>query len=576
MYFVKENFEDLRKIITDLQIANSDLKAQVELLQQKLEISSASFLNIVGKSVNGIIILNHEHLVVYTNYAAHQFVEEGPDDIIGKHLQLEQEISDLLHNRARFSEVNIKKSDGSLVIAEISVLETEWEGSLCYVLSFLDITERKQSEEMLEYMSKHDYLTDLPNRIAFEKNLKLAMLDADNCGHYMALLYLDLDNFKMVNDTLGHDVGDILLKEVSILLTDTFRFGDNVARLGGDEFAITLFNLRKPEYAASVAKKIIDKFNQAFILDQQEIYTSVSIGIAVYPLSGDNPIDLVKNADTAMYSAKRMGKNRYQFFSRELNKYNEDNLQIINGLRTAVQDDELLLMYQPIIDLANNKCSGIEALVRWQHPVLGLLTPDKFIAIAEDCDAILEIGTWVINQALTDFAAIASDKNLLLAINVSAKELEGLNVTNLFMQKIHDLNIAKHRVLLELTETSLMSNPAKAMSKFRHLSEAGVKIAVDDFGTGYSSLSYLKKLPLSILKIDKSFIADINKDENSEVIINSTIQLAHSLGLQVVAEGVESSVQLDFLRAHQCNFVQGFYFSAPLLLEDLIKYLQNI
>ncbi len=567
--------EDLRKIITDLQIANSDLKAQVDLLLQKLEVSRASFLNIVGKSINGIIILDHNHVVVYTNYAAHQFVEDGPEEIIGKHLQLECDIGDLLHHRARFSEVNIRKSDGSLIVAEISVLETEWEGSLCYVLSFLDITERKQSEEMLEYMSKHDYLTDLPNRVAFEKHLKLAMIDADHFGHYMALLYLDLDNFKMVNDTLGHDVGDILLKEVSNLLADTVRSGDNVARLGGDEFAIILCNLRKPEYAASIARKIIEKFQQAFYLDEQEIYTSASIGIAVYPLSGDNPIDLVKNADTAMYSAKRLGKNRYQFFSHELNKHNEDNLQIINGLRTAVQDNELLLMYQPIINLANNKCSGIEALVRWRHPELGLLAPEKFIALAEEYGAILQIGTWVINQALTDFAGITGNENLLLAINISAKELDGLNVTNIFTQKMHDLRIPKSRILLELTETSLMSNQAKALNKFRHLSEAGVEIAVDDFGKGYSSLSYLKKLPLSILKIDKSFILDINKDENSEVIINSTIQLAHSLGLQVVAEGVEDSIQLNFLRAHQCDFVQGFYFSKPLLLDDLIQYLQN-
>ena len=561
--------------IESLKAENSRLVEKIKSLEKRLSMSSSSFLNIVGKSLDGIVIVDQEKMVVYTNYAAMELFDRNIADLLGEPLDLGCDTKQLFQNTETSTEIEIPQADGTMSIAEASVMKSEWNNEPCFVVSFRNITERKKSEELLQYMSHHDYLTDLPNRVFFEKKMKLAIDEAKDKKQHMALMYLDLDNFKVVNDTLGHDVGDALLKRVSSALKGSLRVGDCVARLGGDEFAIILTNLRKPGYAEIVANSILNKLSESFKLDNHDVYANASIGIAVYPMAGMDMVSLVKSADTAMYNAKKCGKNQYRFYSAELNQDSEKNLSIINGLRVALRQDEFFLEYQPIVDVSTGACCGIEALLRWNHPQLGLVPPDVFLPFAEDASLMMKIGQWVLQNALADFKKINNPSLRFISINMSANELDGARTAKIVYDLIGKTGISTKEVVLELTETSIMKNPEASIDKFKKLSNIGVSIAVDDFGTGYSSLNYLKRLPVQILKIDKSFVDDIGDDHDDEVIVESTIKLAHGLGLKVIAEGVETKAQLDFLKKNSCDYVQGYYYSKSLSFEALRAYLKK-
>ena len=554
----------------------STLHDEIKQLHSKLAMSNSAFLTVVGKSFDGVIILDQKKMVVYANYAAIRLFDRNIADLLGEPLDLNIDPLTLVLSNEATTELRIPKANGSEAVTEVSVLETEWNNETCYVVSFRDITERKKAEEMLAYLSTHDYLTDLPNRVYFEKQINNAIQYADEYGQYMALLYLDLDNFKMVNDTFGHSMGDLLLKEVSTLLQQSVRGQDTVTRLGGDEFALILNGLRKPAYAASVANNLLDKLSKVLYLEDKEIYMNASIGIAVYPGSGTNVDELIKNADAAMYVSKSHGKNQYRYFSKELSEQNEQHRQIINGLRQAIPNQELFLVYQPIHDLHQSTCCGFEALVRWMHPHLGLIPPSLFLPCAEETGMMINIGHWVIHHALEDYNKLHLESLLFISIHMSGNELAAKKTTETLLSSVQEQGISAEKLVLELTEATIMSHPEASIQKFKALSEIGIMIAIDDFGTGYSSLKLLKQLPISILKIDKSFIEDIGVDNNSTLIVKSTIQLAHGLGIKVVAEGVETKEQLAFLKEHHCDFAQGFYFSEPLDITHLKKYIQAL
>jgi diguanylate cyclase (GGDEF)-like protein len=555
------------KTVGDFEEEVSQLNEKIKKLESRLSMSNSAFLNIVGKSLDGIVILDKERMVVYTNYAAISLFDRNIADLLGEPL-------DLVLRANVSSEINIPHSDRSVSIAEVSMIETEWNNEPSYLVSFRDITERKKSEAVLTYMSQHDYLTDLPNRVYFEKKMSSAIRDAEENKEHMALLYLDLDNFKMVNDTLGHDIGDLLLKEVSHMLKASIRQKDTVARLGGDEFALILRSLRKPDYAATIAKSILEKLSDPLDLDGKKIFTNASIGIAVYPFGGKTATDLIKNADTAMYKAKNNGRSQYCFFSKELSELNKENLQIATGIRSALENNELSLNYQPIIDLKTSACFGFEALLRWNHPELGLVPPNKFLPAAEDLGLMKSIGDWVVKQALKDYYGLKQD-NLFISINLSVDELDGAKVADTILKSIKSLKINPQNIIFELTETSVMSKPEDSIEKLQQLSKLGVQVAIDDYGTGYSSLSYIKRLPVSLLKVDKSFVDDITPDSNDTIIVKSTIQLAHGLGLKVIAEGVESKEQFEFLQKHGCDYIQGFYYAKPMNLKALTAFIKK-
>lgn len=554
--------------IETLQAEVERLTKKIAKMEKHLAMSNAAFLNIVGKSSDGIVILDKQKMVVYTNYAAIKLFDRNIADLLGEPL-------DILVDIKTSSELQIPHADGTVAVAEVSILETEWNNEPCYLASFRDITERKRSEELLTYMSRHDYLTDLPNRVYFEKKLTSAMADAKKNNTNMALLYIDLDNFKFINDTMGHDAGDLLLKEVSEKLKACTRQVDTVARLGGDEFAVILSSLKRPDYAAQVARKILDALCNKCVIKGKEIFANASVGIAVYPMGGENPVDLLKNADTAMYSAKNQGKNQYRYFSEELNESNSKNMIVLNSLRSINQDTNFHLLYQPLVNLSRLSCYGAEALLRWNHPELGLLAPDEFLPLAEEGRAITQISRWVIEHAFTEIAASGMDRHYF-SLNLSAKDLDDASLTQFVYETAKHKSLALKRIVFELTETSVLSNPTVSLKHLDRLHDLGVRIAIDDYGTGYSSLSYIRQMPIAILKIDASFIQDIGKSRDDTIIVSSTIQLAHNLGLKVVAEGVETKEQLDFLLSHGCDYAQGFYFSEPVPIDALPATMKRI
>lgn len=555
--------------LTSLQKEIEVLKADIKRLNSKLALSNSDFLNIVSKSLHGVVILDQKKMVVYSNYVAIRLFDRNIADLLGEPLLPEIDLQHLVNSHETMTEICLPRADGTETFAEASVHKIEWNSEPCYLLNFRDITERKKTEEILEYMSTHDYLTELPNRVFFEIQLNKAILHAKETEQYMALVYLDLDNFKLINDTLGHGAGDLLLKQIAGVLRQVLRSEDLVARLGGDEFAIILNGLKTPEYAGIVCRLILDRLAEHFFLEGQKIYSSASIGISVYPTDGLTPADLIKNADKAMYDAKSKGKNQYQVFSQQLGLESERKLQIINGISSMERNNELRLHYQPIIDVNLLTCCGIEALVRWQHPQLGLLFPDDFIPSLEQSGHMLILGRWVLQQALSDYIELKTD-DLYIAINMSPNELADAETVNNILALAEHSGISMHNFVVELTERSIMQDWQTVIKEVTHLSQTGMKIAIDDYGTGYSSLSVLKQLPISLLKIDKSFISDIDVNICGATIVQSSIRLAHSLGIKVIAEGVETKEQFDFLREHQCDYVQGFYFSPPVELSQLL------
>ncbi len=437
--------------------------------------------------------------------------------------------------------------------------------------------ERKKAEEQLAYLAQFDSLTSLPNRHLFHDRLAQTMAQAKRNGRPMAVLFIDLDRFKLVNDTLGHGAGDELLKEAAGRLAQCVRSGDTVGRFGGDEFGAVLADLGKPGDASIVAQKIIDAMGRPFNLDGHETYVSASIGITLFPADSDEPAALVVNADVAMYRAKEQGRGNYQYFTREMNERATERVQLEAALRRAIERKEFLLYYQPKVDLKSGAICGLEALLRWRHPDKGMVSPVEFIPVLEDTGLIVRVGEWVIWEACAQIKMWqkAGLPDLPVAINLSARQFQQKELEPTVRSIWSQAGVDPSLIQFELTESMLMKDPEAAARTLRGLKESGVKLSVDDFGTGYSSLAYLKRFPIDSLKIDRAFIRDITTDPENAAITLAIIGLARSLKLKVVAEGVETEDQLEFLIAHACDEMQGYYFAKPVAPAEMEAMLRE-
>jgi diguanylate cyclase (GGDEF)-like protein len=438
----------------------------------------------------------------------------------------------------------------------------------------LDITERKRAEEQVRTLAYHDGLTGLPNRLVFQDRLALAVAQAHRRGKGLAVLFLDLDRFKVINDSLGHSVGDLLIREVAVRLRSCLRVGDTVARLGGDEFTLLLPDVEDAMDTVRVANKALEIIRMPFDIDGRELFVTASMGISLYPGDGHDPETLVKNADAAMYRAKEQGRDTYQLYTPALNATALERLALESSLRKALAQDELLLHYQPILDVATRRVHGLEALLRWRHPELGLVSPGEFIPLAELTGLILPMGPWVLRTACAQTRAWQERQpGLRIAVNLSARQFQEPGLVSHVTAALEETGLEPRYLQLEITETNAMHHAQTAIQTLRELKALGVGLSIDDFGTGYSSLSYLKRFPIDTLKIDQSFIRDIGTDPDDAAIASAIIALAHTLKLSVVAEGVETPEQLSFLSRYGCDRTQGYLFSPPLPAEGCAELL---
>jgi len=448
---------------------------------------------------------------------------------------------------------------------------------LQYVSIFNDISARKADEELIRYQANYDSLTGLPNRNLFLDRINIALKRAKRNNKQLALLMLDLDRFKWINDTLGHKNGDIILQETATRLTKSVRGSDTVARLGGDEFAIILTELTHYSDAEVIANKIFSVFKPTLMLDGHEIHISGSIGITLYPGDGDTVESLQMNADSAMYSAKEDGRNRYHYFTPKLQAKAERHLLLINYLQLAIKRNEFEVYYQPVIDQVGLQIVSAEALIRWKQPQLGFVSPAEFIPLAENSGLIRAIGDWVVVRVAENMQRWQQLglKAINISINKSAHQFSKNSCDkdwfNIFKQ--HEIDIS--RITVEITETVFMDEGHDYVSNLADMQKQGMKISLDDFGTGYSSLSYLKRFPVDILKIDRSFIRDISTDPSDAMLVEMILSLAEKMNIKVVAEGVETKEQLTFLQQHNCNYIQGYYFSKPLPLAEFETFLSK-
>jgi len=441
-----------------------------------------------------------------------------------------------------------------------------------------DITERKQAEEQLMRLAHYDVLTSLPNRVLFYDRLKQSLAQAKRNQWIVGVMFIDVDRFKNVNDTMGHVVGDRLLQQISERLKGTVRAGDTVGRLGGDEFAVVLSNLVSAQDASVVAQKMMACFKEPFRLESTEVYVTASIGITLYPDDSTEQDILIRNADAAMYKAKEIGRDSYQFYTPEMNTRALAVLGMENSMRRALDRGEYLLHYQPKVGIANGEITGLEALIRWRHPERGLVSPGEFMPVLEETGLIVPVGQWVLNAVCEQIKAweSAGVQPVPVAVNLSARQFTSKDLGETIKRTLEEHQIDPGLIELEITESSLMVNTEEAVRTLEYLSGLGVSLSIDDFGTGYSSLSYLKRFPLDSLKIDRSFIRDVTTDGDDATITRAVISMAHSLGLKVVAEGVENERQLAFLTEYGCDQIQGYFFTRPLPADDCGVWLREM
>jgi diguanylate cyclase (GGDEF)-like protein len=452
-----------------------------------------------------------------------------------------------------------------------------------------DITERKQAEAQIYNLAYFDSLTGLPNRLLFKEHLAHALAHAFRTKRVAAILFLDLDRFKYINDTLGHSIGDKLLQGVAERLLVCVRRSDvvgrdeggdidsSVARLGGDEFTVLLSDISSAQDAARVSQRIINAVAQPFNLDNHEVIITTSIGISLFPNDGNDIVTLIKNADTAMYHAKDLGRNNFQFYTQSMNSTTLERLALENHLRKALERKEFILYYQPQFDVLTERIIGVEALVRWKHRELGMVSPAEFIPLAEETGLIIQIDEWVMHTACEQMKRWQEEglPDITMSVNLSGQHFIRENLLETVSGIIKETGLDPRFLELELTESVVMKNAKETVSTLRSLKDMGLHIAIDDFGTGYSSLSYLKRFPLDTLKIDRSFVQEITTDSDSAAITKAIIAMGHSLKLRVLAEGVETEEQLAFLRDHGCHALQGFLFSKPIPCDELVRFFRE-
>ncbi len=576
----------------DFALDNFHIENEREQFKGKLLESEEISRLVLKNSLDAIINMNSQGLVIEWSGAAHKMFGYKREDAIG------QKLSDLIipakdreahakgMNRViatnqsnmtgRRVEVSALRFDGTEIPVEMSVAKIET-GNLVFFSAFVrDITDRKASESQIQKLAHFDALTSLPNRILLQDHFKYALSLVKRNNDKLAVIFLDLDHFKDINDTLGHSIGDLLLIEVAKRLQSTLREEDTLSRLGGDEFILILPGTDS-RGAANVSQKLLSIMAKPYHIDSFELTVTGSVGVALYPNDGTDFEVLSQKADTAMYRAKQEGRNSYRFFTAEMQASSSRNLQLVNALRNALERNQLSLHYQPQVSLSQNCVIGTEALLRWHHPELGAISPAEFIPIAEDSGLIISIGEWVLRQAVKQAKLWMEEGHdpLIMAVNISAIQFRHPDLPNLVTQILKDIGLAPEYLELELTEGVAMYDPQAAIEMMNKLHDLGIRVSIDDFGTGYSSLSYLKKFKVYKLKIDQSFVRDISTDPEDKAIVSAIISMSKSLGLQTIAEGVETVEQLTYLRAQGCDEVQGYYYSKPMPAEQAEQYFRE-
>ena len=557
--------------------------AEREQTQLALRESEERYRKLFELSPDGMLIHAEGKIVLVNSMCIKLFGAAIPEELLGR------PVLDLFHpdyreaarermrqtqegNRpAPAAERKILTLDGTALEVEVAASPFTHQGKPSVQVVMRDITARKKVDERLSYLAQYDSLTGLPNRSLFHDRLEQTVAQARRSDRPAAVLFVDLDRFKLVNDTLGHAIGDELLKQAGARLGSSVRSGDTVGRFGGDEFGVILSNLGKPDDASLVARKIIDALSKPYDLGGHESFVTASVGITLYPDDAADAEALIKNADVAMYRAKDLGRNTYQFFTQEMNDRAIKRMQMEASMRQALERSEFLLHYQPKVDLASGAICGIEALLRWAHPEKGLVSPAEFIPVLEETGLIIPVGEWVTREACRQIGAWqqAGLKVPPVAVNLSARQFQQKNLEVSVRDILGEVGVDPSLLQFEITESLLMNDPEGAERTLRSLKRAGVQLSIDDFGTGYSSLAYLKRFPLDALKIDRAFIRDIVADPDDAAITLAVISLAHSLRLKVVAEGVETEAQLNLLTLHSCDEMQGYYFSRPVAAAEV-------
>ena len=552
------------------------------------------FSKAIEQSPSSVLICDRQWRVEFANQKFTQLTGYNASSIIGKHPGALSE-NDLENRESRHlwqsirlqvqrvgvwqGEVNSIRKNGERFWEQLIVTPIKDSGSETtgYLILGEDISIRKRYEQQLLRQANYDILTGLPNRMLALDRLKLALAQARRENTQVGVMFLDLDNFKHINDTLGHDAGDNLLIEAARRISSCLRGTSTVARLGGDEFLVILPGLTGPDDSSQVADRILKTFSPPYILNGQEVFITTSIGIAVFPVDSDNSGTLLQHADAAMYQAKHKGKSAYAHFAPEMTEVSHERLQMESRLRRAIELKELELYYQPIVHTDSGNLVAVEALLRWNNPTMGMVMPDRFIPLAEETGLIIPIGEWVLEEACK--AAVewreTAGRNIGISVNVSPRQFRDPRFTDAVMQALDNSGLEAEQLELEITERLILDNSIETAEILRLLDREGIRLSVDDFGTGYSALSYLKSYPFDTLKIDKSFVQDVMKEPEDASLVRAIINMAHSLGLRVIAEGVEDEPQTHFLKAEGCDFSQGYFYSRPLPATEFEAWLKT-
>jgi diguanylate cyclase (GGDEF)-like protein/PAS domain S-box-containing protein len=564
-----------------LRIAISDLSGR-KRTEDALRDSEERYRQLVELSPDAIVVHSEGELVFVNSAALRLFGARFPQDLLGRRVMdlVHPESEHIVRERERrlsenrspvpLLEQKIVRLDGSPVDVEVAAMPLMYHERPAVQLVIRDITERKHAEAQIRALAYHDTLTGLPNRLLFNDRLAMALAQAQRKQQRVGVLFVDLDRFKIINDSLGHGFGDRLLQAVAQRILGSIREGDTLARLGGDEFTVLVPGVDGAEDVAKVADKMLEVVRAPFELDGRELFITTSIGVSMFPDDGTDVEALVKNADTAMYRAKEHGRDMFQPYTPGMNARALERLHLENGLRKALAQNELVVYYQPLVDLRSGRIEAVEALVRWNHPELGLIGPSEFIPLAETTGLIVPIGPWVLRTACAQVRKwqLLGFSDLSVCVNLSMRQFQDPQLASVIHGALSESGIPPRTLELEITESSAMENAELTMAILADIKALGVRISIDDFGIGYSSLSQLKRLSINTLKIDQSFVRDITTDPDDAAIARAVIAMAHSLKLKVVAEGVETAEQLAFLTAHRCDKIQGFYFSRPLPADE--------
>ena len=594
--FINEDYQKnifIEKTIATILFAMAFIILLVLILMNKKSISMKDellgFKTAIENSYNSIVITDVDSNITYVNEIAQKETGYTREELIGQNPRVlksglnEESFYQDLHDKLSAGkkwegEFINKKKDGSLLYEKSSIMPIFQHGELVnYIAIKLNITDYIEEKHKVEYMAYHDALTSLPNRLSIEEYLKNRFSIANRNESQIAILFIDLDRFKIINDTLGHDVGDELLVETASRMKSALRDSDMLARVGGDEFIIVLESPNDSYSAAHVCENVLELFSEPIQTKSHLLNITLSIGVSVFPDDGIDFMQLFKYADIAMYEAKNAGKNTYRYYQKQLSIEAHKRLDMEQALKVALQNSELYMMYQPKYNIADHSVIGLEALVRWENEKLGFVPPDKFIPVAEDTGFIIEIGLFIFEQSCRDFLIFKKASKTLksISINISAVQLYQDSFVENIIEITKDVGISTSEIILEITETHIMKNINQSKSLLGDLKELGFSISIDDFGTGHSSLSYLKLFPIDELKIDKSFVDDLPDDKNDVAISKAIITLSQSMGYTNVAEGIETLEQELFLRNNSCLLGQGYYFCKPKKRDELLEFLQK-